>query len=256
MKALVFILVLANLLFFAYAEGYFGRPGNPDAARVDQQLNRERIRVVARGEAPKEKDGTAGESSSPKEPIPEKEVAPAEKEAVAASKEVPAPEKEASAQKPPAGPEACITWADLSGGEANRVAALLAEKFTDFRLDRRADAVEGSGWWVFIPPLPNKADAEKKVGELKRLGVDDYFIIQDAGPNRFAISLGVFTSEGGANDRLAELRTKGVKSAKVGPRLGKDALHTVEVRGPAARQAALAAAVKTAVPEIASRTCK
>lgn len=249
MKALVFVLVLANLLFLAYAEGYFGRPGNPDAARVEQQLNRERIRVVARGEAPKDKDGAAGDTSSPKEPVPEKEVASAEKEAVA----VP---KEASAQQPPAGPETCIAWGDLSGGEANRVATLLGEKFTDFRVDRRADPVEGSGWWVFIPPLPSKADAEKKVGELKRLGVDDYFIIQDAGPNRFAISLGVFTGESGANDRLAELRVKGVKSAKVGPRLGKDALHTVEVRGPAARQAALAAAVKASVPEVASRTCQ
>ena len=52
MKALVFLLVLANLLFYAFGAGYFGRPDNPDAGRVEQQVAPERMRIVSRGEAP------------------------------------------------------------------------------------------------------------------------------------------------------------------------------------------------------------
>ena len=57
MKALVFLLVLVNLLFYAFTEGVFGRPGNPDAGRVDQQLVPERVRIVARGDQPPPKRG-------------------------------------------------------------------------------------------------------------------------------------------------------------------------------------------------------
>src|SRR3990167_4112623 len=51
-KALVFLLVLANLLFYAFGAGYFGRPDNPDAGRVEQQILPERMRIAARGDAP------------------------------------------------------------------------------------------------------------------------------------------------------------------------------------------------------------
>ena len=53
MKALVFLLVLVNVLFYAFSAGYFGGPQNPDAHRVEQQLMPERMRIVSRGEAPK-----------------------------------------------------------------------------------------------------------------------------------------------------------------------------------------------------------
>ena len=54
MKVLVFLLVLANLLFYAFSAGYLGRPDNPDAGRVGQQILPERMRIVSRGEAPAE----------------------------------------------------------------------------------------------------------------------------------------------------------------------------------------------------------
>lgn len=226
MKTLVFVLVLANLLFLAYSEGYFGRPENPDATRVEQQINPESIRIVAHGEPP------AARSAEDK-PAPE----------MVAVKEAPAP-------------EACLTWNGLSVKDADRLAALVGEKFSDFKLARHAVPTEGGSWWVFIPPLANKGDADKKAAELKHMGVDDYFVVQDSGPNRFAISLGVFSSETGAGDRLAALKAKGVRSAKLGPRAGKDALHVIEVRGLAARQVALQEAVAAVLPESRSQACK
>lgn len=234
MRALVFLLVLANLLFFAYGQGYFGRPDNPDAGRIQQQLNPDRIRIMARGEPPTLR-GT-------------------EKEAAVAAGNPP-PTDKSLAPESSASPEGCVAWDELSIADANRLAGVLGEKFPDFRVARRAQSTESAGWWVYIPPLSSKADADRKVTELRRLGVNDYFIIQEAGPNRFAISLGIFSSEAAAGEHLAGLRAKGLKSAKAGPRLGKLVPQTIEARGPVARRSALLAAAGVVLPESEAQAC-
>lgn len=218
MKKAVFLLVLANLLFFAYAQGYFGRPDNPDAIRLQKQMNPAQIQIVSRGEPPAAKEG--------------------EKKGEAESKPA-APEKPAETAKAAPGSEICLAWAGLSAADADRLAVLLTEKFEGFKLNRQAVGGEASSWWVFIPPLASKAEADKKASELKKLGVEDFQIIQDSGPNHWAISLGVFSSEAGAQKRLAQLKDKGVKSAKQNARNGKEASYTIEARGPAASQQAL-----------------
>jgi hypothetical protein len=53
---------------------------------------------------------------------------------------------------------------------------------------------------------------------LKNLGVEDYFIVQDEGAWRWALSLGVFRSEEAAQAHLSALREQGVRSAQVGAR--------------------------------------
>lgn len=232
MKAVVFVLVLANLLFFAYAEGYFDRPENPDAERVAQQVKPESIRVVARDEAPPLRAGDERRDETTPPPA-------------------------APAQEKAAPPDAvCLSWSGLAAKDADRLAALLGERFQDFKLSRQLAPGENATWWVFIPPLPSKADADRKAGELARLGIEDYFVVQEAGPNRFAISLGVFSSEGGAGERLAALKTKGVRSARSGLRSGKGALAAIEVRGPASREAALRQAVSAVLPDIPGKACQ
>jgi cell division septation protein DedD len=232
MKILVFLLVLANALFFAYTQGYFGHPENPDAARVQQQLNADRIHIVGRGEPPA---GKAAESGKKDEAVVSKETVATKEEPVL---------------------QTCVVWNGLSPKDADRLAALLGDKFAEFKLTKQIAPAEGGSWWVFIPPLPNKADAEKKAGELRKMGVEDYFIVQDAGPNRFAISLGVFSSEAGAGERLADIKAKGVRSAKTGPRKGKDAPHLIEARGVAAREPAMLEAVAAVLPDSRSQSCK
>jgi hypothetical protein len=83
-------------------------------------------------------------------------------------------------------------------------------------VQRRSD--ETAGWWVFIPPQPNRAAALKKTAELKGLGIDDYFVLQDEGKMRWAVSLGIFSTEEAAKNRLETLRAKGVRSAQTGER--------------------------------------
>lgn len=245
MKALVFLLVLGNLLFYAYSAGYFGRPDNPDAGRVEQQVAPERMRIVSRGEAPA--------AAAPKAPVVE-EAKPAD-EAPPVTKTEPekpaAPEPEAKVEKP----AICLSWRPLPAADADRLSALLSKRFADFKQSRKTLPSEGNGWWVHIPPLPSKAEADKKAGELRELGITDFFVVQDA-PARFAISLGVFSNEKGGQERLAELKGKGVRSAALAPRPSKDSLVTIQARGPAGDKAAILAAVGQALPKSEALICK
>lgn len=234
MKALVFLLVLGNLLFYAFTEGYFGRPGNPDGERIERQVLPERMRIVSRGEAP------AAPAKAP-EPL---KVALAVDEA----KVEPAAQAEKSAP-------VCLAWDNLSVAEADRLGTVLTGQFAGFRLARQQVDGESSGWWVFVPSLPGKAEAERKAGELRQFGVTDYFIIQE-GPNRHAISLGVFSSEKGGQDRLAELKDKGVRSARLMPRPAKDGTVSLQATGPSAIKSAMLDAVARALPRAEARDCK
>ncbi len=242
MKLLVFLLALANLLFFAYAEGYFGRPDNPDAIRVQKQIRPENIRIAGRGEPP---EADAGAKNG---------AAKAAETAKAAEPAKPAPEAPKEAAAPPPA-DVCLAWSGLATREADRLSALLAEKFDDFKQARRITPAGTPSWWVFIPAQTTKADADKKAAELKKLGISDFFVIQDPGPNHWAISLGVFSAESGAKGRLKELKEKGVRSAKMGPRSSQETVHALEARGPANRQSAMQAAVAEVLPAINGKAC-
>jgi hypothetical protein len=149
----------------------------------------------------------------------------------------------------------CLAWRQLSVTDADRLSALLAKRFGDFKLIRKTLASEGNGWWVFVAPQPSKADVDRKAAELRELGVKDFFVIQD-GPNRFAISLGVFSTEKGSQDRLAELKAKGVRSASAGPRPGKDSVVNLQARGLASEKPAVLAAVAEVLPKVQTQGCK
>lgn len=238
MKALVFLLVVGNLLFYAFSAGYFGRGERPDEGRLGQQVQPERMHIVSRGEPP----------ATPAAKVPEP-VAAAPVEALAK------PEEAAAVEAKPAAGSECVAWDRLSIGEADRLAAAMSGKLADFKLVRRAVNGEGSAWWVYIPPLADKAEADKKAAELRGLGVTDFFPIQE-GPNRLAISLGVFSAEKGAQERLADLKARGVRSARLSVRPGKEGLLRVEASGPAAGKPALVAAVAKALPKAEAQACK
>lgn len=247
MKVLVFLLVLANLLFYAFAAGYLGHPDNPDAGRVDQQVAPERLHIVSRGEAP------PSPAKPAPEPVPESKQEEAAPVAEAAGAK-PDPASEAVAEKNISA-TACLAWRQLSTAEADKVAALVGKRFTDFKLSRKTVAGETNGWWVYVPSLPSKAEADRKAAELRDLGITDFFILQD-GQSRHAISLGIFSSEKGGNDRLAEIRAKGVRFAAIGPRPSKESFVALQLKGPGERKAAVIAAVAEALHKNEALACK
>lgn len=143
----------------------------------------------------------------------------------------PAPVPETSA------PPGCVAFGGVSAAQLDEIKARSAGAGPGFKLtESRSGAV--SSWWVHVPSLGSKEAAERKAAEIRKLGVDDLFIVQDPGPAQFAISLGLYKNEVQANRLLESLREKGVRSAQVAGR-GASVLR-VELRGPSDSLATLA----------------
>ena len=122
-----------------------------------------------------------------------------------------------AAKKPEPKGLACIEWGALSPADLDRARAALAGLAAGAKvIERRLE--ESAAFWVYMPPRGTRQEAQIKAAELKRLGIDDFFIVQDEGKFRFAISLGVFRTADSARAHLDTLRNKGVRTAVVGPR--------------------------------------
>lgn len=224
LRLAVLLLVLANVLVAARA--FLASPTNPDAGRVEQQLLPEKVKVIGF----------------------------ADPQRVAASKDnvQPSAEVQPTAEAQPAA-ESCQFWSDLANPDADQVQRLLAEQFPAFKATRQVTA-ETNGYWVFVPPLESKDEANRKTAELQQLGVQDFFILHASGPNQFAISLGTYRTEEAANAGLEALRAKGVKSAKVGERKGKP-INSFEIRGPQPQAEMLRQAMAALLPKSNSTAC-
>jgi len=61
---------------------------------------------------------------------------------------------------------------------------------------------------IFIPPAPNRAQAQAQAERIARAGFSDYFIINE-GEDMNAIALGQFRNLQGAQSRLSELKAAG-----------------------------------------------
>jgi len=124
--------------------------------------------------------------------------------------------------------QVCRRIGPLALAEAEHLKATLEAKGGLKAVSNRIDEIS---YWVLIPPLSDKAAADKKATELKRLGITDFFVVYDAGPYRNAISLGTFRSEETAKDLLDRLGQKGVRSARIDTRTRPSDQARLDVRG-------------------------
>ncbi|WLI89695.1 SPOR domain-containing protein [Massilia sp. R2A-15] len=116
---------------------------------------------------------------------------------------------------------ACLAVGNLAAAEARRFESRLASLQLGDRMKRETSAgSDATSHIVYIPPQGSKEGAEKKAGELKALGVTDYFIMSDSSAMKWGISLGVFKSEAAAQALLASLVKQGVHSARIASRGG------------------------------------
>jgi len=183
MRTFFLLLVLANLAFFTYGRVALEGAG-PESRLPQLQVAAERIRLIS----------TAEQAPAAKPRIPGKAVPSA-------------PPKTASAV-----PAACLEWGNFAGpGVAKAELALAELQLAPGQIERVV--IDAGGYWVHIPPLRNKSEADRKVRELRDLGVTEFFVVQDAGQWRYAISLGIFRSEEAAQTFLAGLKQRGVRSA-------------------------------------------
>lgn len=127
-------------------------------------------------------------------------------------------EQDLKALEPPA-PQSrsCVEWGAFTLAVAPRAEQALEPLALGARLSSRRSE-ETARWWVYLPPKGGKAGAQKAVEELKSLGVEDFRVMQEEGQMRWAVSLGVFSTEAAANARLEGARAKGVRNAQTGER--------------------------------------
>jgi hypothetical protein len=192
MRAFFLLFVLANILFLAWSRYFSPGDGSVDPAPLARQIGPDKLRVLRPGETP----------AAALKAAPQPAVAVPQPAAVA-------PQPEASA--------ACMEWGSFTLADAPKAEQSLEALSLGPRLGQRRTE-ELAGWWVFIPPQNNRQSAVKKAAELKSLGVDEFFVVGEEGPFRWAVSLGVFRNEDAAQARLKVLRGLGVRSAQASPR--------------------------------------
>jgi hypothetical protein len=245
MKNLFWILLLGNVILFAVMQG--GRFGwNEQGGHAQPELNSEMIRLVP---APQRAPVKAL-------PVPATApvAAPASAPVVVSPTQVPAPSQAVSSQPLPPNMNAptaaqvnslaCMEWGDFSGAELPRAsAALSAMQLADKSSQRKIE--RDTGYWVYFPPFRNKAAVRQKIAELKELGINEYFVVQTPGHLQNAISLGVFKTKEAAQNFLDRMRTKGVRTARVGEQASKVKVTILMLNGvDAATEAKLTAMQK------------
>jgi hypothetical protein len=188
LRGLFLLLVLANLVFFAWSAGYLGRAEDGrEPERLRDQYQPELLKVAVLDEV-KRAAATACRRVEP--------VAPATADQFKAE------------------------W------EAKGV-----------QVD--VQPIDENVYLVLIAGLTDKPSLERKLAELRRLGVRDTYSLPDHAPGTWAISLGSFRDENSARTHLSHMSQRGVRSAKVEMRSKASGKVRLELTGDADRLSVL-----------------
>lgn len=191
LKFFFLLLLAANGLLFAYHQGHLEKlfPSGREPARMGKQINADKFKLVPA--PPPNVLGAASVAAT-----------------VAASESADA---EAGKKQ---NLLACSEIGNFTAAEARRFEARLADSPISKKLSRRA-VQETSSHMILIPPQESKEAADKKASELQKLGITDFYVIQEGSDQRWGISLGIFKTEEAARVRLVALNQQGVRSARL-----------------------------------------
>ena len=210
-KWIVGLLLLANLALFGWMRWGSLLTVDADAGAVQAALNPDKIRLLEILPA------SAASPASSTTPGLTLTLSPVS--APATSLPVPMPATVAVVAVAPKVTN-CAEWGEFSGDDLARAQQSLSALKLGDKLTQRV-VEHNHGYWVYIPPLRKHAEVEKKIAQLKERGVKDYFVVQEKGKWLNAISLGVFKTKDAALKYIAMLRTKDVRTAKLGERNSK-----------------------------------
>jgi hypothetical protein len=231
LKFIFWMLLSVNVLLLAYGQGLLGnfKSTEREPTRMVNQLNRNALVLITAEQASRAAP-PAEEAPPPPAPVQ----APAPKQVLA-----------------------CVEIGNVAASDVRRVESLLAPLKLDGRLTRDAlPAPEVTSHIVYIPSPGGKAAAEKRVAELRELGVSNYFIMSDSPTMRYAISLGVFKSEAAAQTLLAALKRQGVADERVSPRTSQVTKTTWRLRDLDPETRAKVDAVINRLPPHTLRSCR
>jgi hypothetical protein len=205
LKFVFWALLGANGVLLAYGQGLLGQPADAarEPARLKNQLAPERMQQLT----PTQARQAAAAS-----------VAPAPPAEVAA----PAPEPAPAPVPVPVARDlvACVQAGPFSTADARRFEARIARLGLAPRQSRiEIPFQEVTSRLVYLPPNGGREGAQRRIAELKERGVTNFFVMQnDTSPLRYAISLGVFKSDGAAQKLVADLQRQGVRGVRILPR--------------------------------------
>ena len=220
MRTLFWLLLLADIILFVLIQQGWMWQGE-QGMQMQPALHEDKIRLLKESITPIAMTATPAPT-----PAPITITAPPAKPPAALNISAPVATQSNGLAKT----QTCLEWGDFSGTNLKLAEISLTGLQLGGALDKR-QLEQVIGYWVYIPPLGSKAAINQKVGQLKARGIDEYFIVQEAGQWRNAISLGVFKTEEAAQSFLAFLRTKDVRSARVGERSSKLKMTTFLLRG-------------------------
>jgi pyruvate/2-oxoglutarate dehydrogenase complex dihydrolipoamide acyltransferase (E2) component len=212
-------LLFLNVALFAFAQGLLGtgKSNEHEPARLKRQFNTAKMTLLTRDQAE-----AAAKATAP----------PAASEPAASASAPPAAAPPVVAQPAPAPAFACTEIGPLTASDARRFEARLAALDLGDRQSRETvQAQDVTSWLVHIPSQGSKEAADRKAAELRNLGVTNFFIMQGDSPLKYAISLGVFKTESGAEALLAQLGKQGVHTARIAPRGPQTTHYVYRVRG-------------------------
>jgi len=201
MKALFLGLLLANVLFFAWAQWHAPDEQQLGAA-VASTVPTLQLADEDQISSPSAADADAAPTNASQAPADSPEIAPErppETTTVASS---------TTGAELPGGAVRCVSigpFRDLS--EATQASAALRGGGYDPRT-RVAEGDVWAGLWVYLDDLPSHEEAQRAMTLLKRRGISDAYIMPSADLTN-DISLGVFSEPTRAQRRAEEIKTLG-----------------------------------------------
>lgn len=266
LKFIVCLLLSANIVLFGMNKGYWGARASEshEPQRLKEQIAAEKLRIIVSTslsdtnapapagtpeaakvaaqalsaqpvQAPASVSDTAVAVPAPVAPAPVAEPVVADNSVAPARAPEPEPAPEAAVTSSTA--LGCFEVAYFSPAEAkNFESRLTALALPSKPAIRHVEEIVS--YTVHVPAQEGKAGAEKKAAELRRMGIQDLYIIPGTNPNvnlRWHVSLGVFKTEKAARTYVAEVAAKGVKGVRVTPRKGASSKMAYRFRGAAAQ---------------------
>lgn len=209
MKKLFVTLLIINVALFAWVQ--LGEPGWKNLTVNQQQpLNEAKIRLVDDNEEADERNKTGNKIEISGQALTDlPQPLKAERQTQVNTTSINS-EQEATV---------CLEWGEFTGAILERAGAALSELSLGAKLSQSEMEYE-TGYWIYMGPYKNRKTVNKKIGELKDIGVNEYYVVP-SGRWKNTISLGVFKSEDAAKNLFNQLTEKGVRTAKMGERSSK-----------------------------------
>ena len=130
----------------------------------------------------------------------------------------------------------CYKWGNFTKTNLPAAQVVLVRLGLQSVINQAAGADEDKRFWVYYPPLKSAQLAQEKADEIRAMGVDELFIVQDS-QWRNAISFGLFQDEQLASALLNDLLEKGVKGATKALRSPGKSLNSLLVKAVSAEAA-------------------